>query len=432
MEKIIIDGGRPLKGEIRASGAKNAALPILIASLLAPGEHRFTNLPLLVDVSSTLSLLGRIGCPSLVGTATRVDTSRIAFCEAPYDVVRKMRASVLVLGPLLARHGEALVSMPGGCAIGVRPIDQHLKGLEALGATFTLQDGYIHGKADGLVGAEIHLDMPTVTGTENILMAATLAQGVTNIYNAAKEPEIVDLANYLRSLGANITGDGTPVITVTGVSRLSPASRPYRIMPDRIETGTYLVAAAATGGDITIVDTDPQIVKNEIELLRKVGCEITTTETTIRCKRDEPLRAFDIETAPFPGFPTDMQAQFMTLACLTNGQSNIVEAIFENRFMHASELIRMGAQIDAKGNHATIDGTGSLKGAQVMASDLRASAALVIAGLCASGLTQVLRIYHLDRGYENLVGKLRSVGARIARVSDAEQNVQVMEQAIQA
>ena len=215
---------------------KNAALPILIASLLAPGEHRFTNLPLLVDVSSTLSLLGRIGCPSLVGNATRVDTSRIAFCEAPYDVVRKMRASVLVLGPLLARHGEALVSMPGGCAIGVRPIDQHLKGLEALGATFTLQDGYIHGRADGLVGADIHLDMPTVTGTENILMAATLAQGETNIFNAAKEPEIVDLANYLRSLGAKITGDGTPVITVTGVSRLTPASRPYRIMPDRIET----------------------------------------------------------------------------------------------------------------------------------------------------------------------------------------------------
>jgi UDP-N-acetylglucosamine 1-carboxyvinyltransferase len=320
--------------------------------------------------------------------------------------------------------------MPGGCAIGVRPIDQHLKGLEALGATFTLQDGYIHGKADGLKGAEIQLDVPTVTGTENILMAATLAEGTTVLHNAAKEPEIVDLATYLRSLGALIDGDGTSTITIKGVSRLTPASRPYSIMPDRIETGTYLVAAAATGGDITIVDTNPQIVKSEIEMLRSVGCEITTTETTIRCRREQPLLPFDLETAPFPGFPTDMQAQFMTLACLANGKSNIVETIFENRFMHASELVRMGAKIEARGNHAEIEGTRALKGAQVMASDLRASAALVIAGLCATGLTQVLRIYHLDRGYENLVGKLRSVGARIARVSDAEQNLSAMQQAI--
>ena len=300
MEKIIIEGGHPLRGQIRASGAKNAALPILIASLLAPGEHRFTNLPLLVDVSSTLSLLGRIGCPSLVGTTTRIDTSRIAFCEAPYDVVRKMRASVLVLGPLIARHGEALVSMPGGCAIGVRPIDQHLKGLEALGATFTLQDGYIHGKADGLKGAEIHLDMPTVTGTENIMMAATLAEGTTTLHNAAKEPEIVDLATYLRSLGALITGDGTNTITIQGVPRLTPASRPYSIMPDRIETGTYLVAAAATGGDITIVDTNPQIVKSEIEMLRSVGCEVTTTENTIRCRRDQPQPTLPAPEAAVP------------------------------------------------------------------------------------------------------------------------------------
>ena len=342
-----------------------------------------------------------------------------------------MRASVLVLGPLLARHGEALVSMPGGCAIGVRPIDQHLKGLEALGAEFTLTDGYIHGKANGLKGADIQLDMPTVTGTENILMAATLAEGVTTIRNAAKEPEIIDLANYLRSLGAKIEGDGTSEITITGVSRLTPASRPSA-MPDRIETGTYLVAAAATGGDLTIVDTDPSLVEHVIRLLRNAGCEVDTTPTTIRCRRTEPLLPFDIETQPYPGFPTDMQAQFMTLACLANGQSNIVESIFENRFMHASELTRMGAQIDAKGREAVIQGTGTLKGAQVMASDLRASAALVIAGLCATGLTQVLRIYHLDRGYENLVGKLRSVGARIARVSDAEQNVTAMQQAIQA
>jgi UDP-N-acetylglucosamine 1-carboxyvinyltransferase len=432
MEKIIIEGGVPLQGEIVVSGAKNAALPILIASLLAPGEHRFTNLPLLVDVSSTLSLLGRIGCPSLVGRATRVDTSRIAFCEAPYDVVRKMRASVLVLGPLLARHGEALVSMPGGCAIGVRPIDQHLKGLEALGATFELKDGYIHGRANGLVGADIKLDMPTVTGTENILMAAVLAEGTTTIANAAREPEIVDLANYLRTLGAKITGDGTEVITIEGVSRLWPASRPYRIMPDRIETGTYLAAAAATGGDITIVDTNPRNVEFELEMFRRLGCNITTTETTIRCQRDEPLVATDITTTPYPGFPTDMQAQFMALACLADGVSNISENIFENRFMHASELIRMGANIETTGNSARVEGKGSLQGAQVMASDLRASAALVIAGLAATGLTQVLRIYHLDRGYENLVGKLRSVGARIARVSDAERNEKKMHMALEA
>lgn len=419
MEKIVVAGGTPLHGTIAASGAKNAALPILIATLLAPGEHRLTNLPALVDVSSTLSLLGRIGCPSLFAAeSTRVDTTRIAFSEAPYDVVRKMRASVLVLGPLLARHGECRVSLPGGCAIGVRPIDQHLKGLEALGARFELSGGYVHGKADGLRGAEIQLDVPTVTGTENILMAATLAEGTTVIHNAAREPEIVDLADFLRSLGADIEGDGTATITVRGVPRLTPASRPYRILPDRIEIGTYLCAAAVAGGDVTVTGTRPSDLTAVLGKLREAGCQVDTEDDRIRVRRDGPLKSVHVETRPHPGFPTDMQAQLMTVACLASGTSVFRENIFENRYMHAAELMRMGADIDVQGRLATVTGVPHLTGAAVMASDLRASAALVLAGLAAEGLTQVLRIYHLDRGYDDLVGKLRSVGARIARVSD--------------
>jgi UDP-N-acetylglucosamine 1-carboxyvinyltransferase len=426
MEKIIIEGGQRLEGTIRCSGAKNAALPILIATLLAPGEHRLTNVPALADVSHTLSLLGRIGCPSLYAdpgenegrSHLRVDTTRIAFCEAPYDVVRRMRASVLVLGPLLGRCGEAKVSLPGGCAIGTRPIDQHLRGLEALGCQFRLEGGYIHGIVGDLRGADIVLDMPTVTGTENILMAAVLARGRTTIANAAREPEIVDLANFLISLGARISGAGTSTITVDGVARLSPASRPYRILPDRIEAGTYLCAAAATGGDITVTDTDPSLLTDVLTRLASMGCQIDTTPTTIRCRAEGPLRPIDIETEPYPGFPTDMQAQLTTLACIAAGDSNVTETIFENRFMHVAELRRMGADIQEDGNTIHISGQ-SLNGASVMASDLRASAALVIAGLAAEGLTEVLRIYHLDRGYEDLVGKLSGVGAIIGRISDA-------------
>ena len=442
MEKIVIDGGIPLQGTLRASGAKNAALPILIATLLAPGEHRLANVPDLVDVSSTLSLLGRIGCPSLAGlTATpgasspmppgsvRVDTTRIAFSEAPYDVVRKMRASVLVLGPLLARHGEAIVSLPGGCAIGVRPIDQHLKGLEALGCSFELQSGYIRGRADALRGAEIHLDVPTVTGTENILMAAVLADGTTVIHNAAREPEVVDLCNFLISMGAKIDGAGTSTLVIDGVPRLWPASRPYRIMPDRIETGTYLCAAAAAGGEVTVTNTDPSLLGSTIDALAAAGCQIDLSKDSIRLRREGDLQPVHVETRPFPGFPTDMQAQLMTVACLARGTSTLVETIFENRFLHAAELGRMGAEIDTRGNTATIHGSPHLEAAQVMASDLRASAALVLAGLAAHGLTEVLRIYHLDRGYEDLVGKLRGVGARIARVSDAERDADVMTRA---
>lgn len=432
MEKIVIEGGIALQGTIKASGAKNAALPILIATLLAGGEHRLTNLPALTDTSSTLSLLGRLGCPSLVSPdVVRIDTSRIAFYEAPYDVVRKMRASVLVLGPLLARCGEAKVSLPGGCAIGTRPIDQHLRGLEALGCTFELKNGYIHGRAPDLRGADFTFDVVTVTGTENVLMAAVLARGTSVLRNVAQEPEIVDLCNFLISLGARIEGVGTDTLTVEGVPRLWAASRPYRILPDRIETGTYLCAAAVTGGDITVTDTDPALLSAVLEVLMKAGCTIETGSDWIRCRRSGPLRAVDITTAPHPEFPTDMQAQLMTVACLAEGASRIEETIFENRFMHAAELRRMGATIEHGNRIAEIDGVQALKGAAVMASDLRASAALVLAGLAAEGLTEVLRIYHLDRGYENLVGKLRGVGASIGRVSDAITDKDVMKRSLQ-
>jgi UDP-N-acetylglucosamine 1-carboxyvinyltransferase len=426
MEKIVIEGGHPLRGAVPSSGAKNAALPILIATLLAPGEHRLARVPELADVSSTLSLLGRMGCPSLASVeasgepdgALRLDTTRVAYNEAPYDLVRKMRASVLVLGPLLARCGEARVSLPGGCAIGVRPIDQHLKGLEALGCRFELANGYVHGHAPELRGARVDLDVPTVTGTENIVMAAVLARGTSRVTNAAREPEVVDLCRFLRTLGARIEGEGTSTIEIEGVDRLTPASRPYRILPDRIETGTYLVAAAATGGDVTVTDTDPTLLQAVLDVLEGMGARIETTSDTIRLTRNGPLRPFEITTEPFPGFPTDMQAQLMALACVVEGTSTIVETIFENRFLHAAELARMGARITTAGNTARVAGTGALQGASVMASDLRASAALVVAALAARGLTEVLRIYHLDRGYDDLAGKLASLGARIARVGD--------------
>jgi UDP-N-acetylglucosamine 1-carboxyvinyltransferase len=417
LEKIIIEGGQRLHGKIAASGAKNAALPILFATLLAPGTHRLSNMPELADVSSTLSLLGRMGCPSLGGSTTKIDTSRVVFNEAPYDVVRKMRASVLVLGPLLAREGEAHVSLPGGCAIGVRPIDEHLRGLEALGCEFDLSGGVIHGKTAGLRGAVIHMSSPSVTGTENILMAAVLAEGISVIHNAAREPEVVDLGNFLISLGANIEGLGSSTLTVHGVARLTPASRPYRILPDRIETGTYLAAAAITGGHVTITNTDPSLLTSVLETFTEMGCEITTTNDSITISSNEIKPVF-VKTEPYPGFPTDMQAQILALCTLADGRSSIEETIFENRFMHVPELARMGAQIETSGRNATVQGAEKLEGASVMASDLRASAALVIAGLAAEGLTQVLRVYHLDRGYEHLVEKFRTLGANIARVDE--------------
>jgi UDP-N-acetylglucosamine 1-carboxyvinyltransferase len=422
MDKLIIEGGKPLHGTVQISGAKNAALPILVATLLAPGKHELHNVPELVDVSFMLSLLGRIGCPSLVGggkgpECVHLDTTRVAFSEAPYDVVRKMRASVLVLGPLLARCGEAQVSMPGGCAIGTRPIDQHLKGLEALGCTFELEGGYIRGKVDQLIGADITLDMPTVTGTENILMAAVLAEGCSVIRNAAAEPEIVDLVRFLRAMGARIRGEGTDTLEIDGVPALRPARRPYRILADRIEAGTYLLAGAITGGDVFAKGAPASEMTAVLDALRATGCEVELLEDGVRVSRSGPLRPVDIETLPHPGFPTDMQAQWMALMTKAEGTSEVDETIFENRFMHAAELIRMGAKIQISGNHATVEG-GPLAGATVMATDLRASASLVLAGLVAKGQTEMLRLYHLDRGYSHLVDKLRTLGADVARVPD--------------
>ncbi len=422
MDKLIIDGGNPLRGSVQISGAKNAALPILVATLLAPGEHELHNVPELVDVSFMLSLLGRIGCPSLVGDGkgpecVRLDTSRVAFSEAPYDVVRKMRASVLVLGPLLARCGRAQVSMPGGCAIGTRPIDQHLKGLEALGCTFELDGGYIRGKVDQLVGAEINLDMPTVTGTENILMAAVLAEGESVIRNAAAEPEIVDLVRFLRSMGARIRGEGTSTLEIDGVPALRPARRPYSILADRIEAGTSLLGAAITGGDVMAKGAPAEEMSAVLEALEATGCEVEVTDEGVRVSRSGPLRPVGIETTPHPGFPTDMQAQWMALMTQAEGTSEVLETIFENRFMHAAELIRMGAKIQIAGNQAMVEG-GDLKGATVMATDLRTSASLVLAGLVAEGRTEMLRLYHLDRGYSHLVDKLKTLGAEVARVPD--------------
>ncbi|MCB9762312.1 MAG: UDP-N-acetylglucosamine 1-carboxyvinyltransferase [Alphaproteobacteria bacterium] len=419
MDKIVIDGGRPLTGQVRIGGAKNAALPILIATLVAPGEHRIGNVPDLVDVSSMLSLLGRIGCPSLVHQGhVRLDTSRVSFCEAPYDLVRKMRASVLALGPLLARCGEAHVSLPGGCAIGVRPIDQHLKGLELLGARFELSGGYVHGYVDQLVGARIPLDVPTVTGTENILMATVVAKGESVIENAAREPEIVDLAGFLRGMGAKIEGEGTSTIRVQGVDNLRPSPNTWNVLPDRIEAGTYLVAGAITGGDLTITHVRPDDLRPVLEALRAAGCTLEVNADTVRVRRKGPLQPIDITTEPHPGFPTDMQAQLMALSCFAEGTSTIRETIFENRFMHVPELTRLGADIAIHGNTATVTGVSGLRGATVMATDLRASASLVLAGLAAQGQTEVLRLYHLDRGYERLVEKLSDVGATVARVPD--------------
>ena len=368
-----------------------------------------------------LSLLGRIGCPSLVGQANgivRVDTSRVAWCEAPYDLVRKMRASVLALGPLLARCGEAHVSLPGGCAIGVRPIDQHLKGLEALGCRFELEGGYVHGRVDKLVGAEIHLDVPTVTGTENILMAAVLAEGTTVLSNAAQEPEIVDLARFLISLGARIDGAGTDRIVVRGATSLAPSTRPYAILPDRIEAGTYLVAGAITGGDVTAEGARSDDLAAVLHVLEQAGCGVERAADSVRVWREGPIHAVAVSTEPFPGFPTDMQAQLMALMALSDGTATIRETIFENRFLHAAELMRLGARIECTGNLAVIHGAPALRGATVMATDLRASASLVLGGLAARGTTEVLRLYHLDRGYEHLDTKLKGLGARVTRAQE--------------
>lgn len=416
MDKLLIEGGKALSGEVAMSGAKNAALPILCASLLTAEPLHFTNVPHLNDISTMLRLLGDMG----VGvTMDGVDGlvlngGGLNNPVASYEMVKTMRASILVLGPLVARGGEARVSLPGGCAIGARPVDQHIKGLQAMGAEVKVEQGYVHAKATRLKGARICTDMVTVTGTENLMMAACLAEGETIIENAAREPEVVDLANCLVSMGARISGAGTDVIRIQGVDKLHGAT--HAIMPDRIETGTYLCAAAVTGGDIRLLKTSAAYLDTVVDKLMDAGCEITVERDAIRLVAPKRLKAVSLRTAPYPAFPTDMQAQFMAINCVADGVATIRETIFENRFMHVNELMRLGANIQIEGNNAIVRGVERLEGAAVMATDLRASASLVIAGLVADGETLIDRIYHLDRGYERIEEKLAKLGASVKRV----------------
>jgi UDP-N-acetylglucosamine 1-carboxyvinyltransferase len=416
MDKLIIEGGVPLKGEVRISGAKNATLPILCASILSAEPLRVSNVPHLHDVTTMLALLAQMGVQISVDErlGVELDASSLTNPVAPYELVKTMRASVLVLGPLLARCGEARVSLPGGCAIGLRPVDQHVKALQAMGASISVEHGYMHARASRLKGAHIVTDLVTVTGTENIMMAATLADGETVIENAAREPEVVDLANCLIAMGAKISGAGSDTIRVTGVPRLHAAA--HQVMPDRIESGTFLVAAAATGGDVRLRDANPEILDAVIEKLRDAGAQVETGGDWIHLHMNGELRTVGVRTAPYPAFPTDMQAQIMTLNCVARGTALITETIFENRFMHVQELRRLGARIDVEGNTAVVTGVDHLDGAAVMATDLRASASLVIAGLVARGETTIDRVYHLDRGYESIEEKLSRLGARIRRV----------------
>ncbi len=417
MDKLIITGGMPLNGEVRISGAKNAALPILAATLLADGPVTISNVPHLRDITTTLELLGRMGVQVTVDERmnVEVDPRTITNFFAPYELVKTMRASVLVLGPLLTRYGQANVSLPGGCAIGARPVNLHIHGLEAMGATIKVENGYIRAIAKKLKGAHLFLDVVTVTGTENLMMAATLADGTTIIENAAREPEVVDLANCLIKMGAKIRGAGTDTITIDGVERLGGTH--YTILPDRIETGTYLVAAAITGGCVKVRDTDPHLLEAVLLKLREAGAEITVGDNWIELDmKGRRPRAVDVRTAPHPAFPTDMQAQFTALNMVAEGTGMITETVFENRFMHVQEMQRMGADIRLEGNTAIIRGVERLTGAPVMATDLRASAGLVLAGLVAEGDTLIDRIYHIDRGYECIEEKLRQMGGRIRRV----------------
>ena len=416
MDSLLIHGGNTLAGEVRISGAKNAALPILTASLLTAGPLELTNVPHLKDISTMLALLGHMGV-----TVTLDDRNRVTLCgatiphkEAPYEMVKTMRAAILVLGPTLARFGEARVSLPGGCAIGSRPVDLHIKGLQAMGAEIHIEHGYIHAKAKRLKGAHIAMDVVTVTGTENLMMAAALAEGTTVLANAAREPEVVDLAHCLNAMGARIEGAGSGVITIQGVRELSGAA--YRVMPDRIETGTFLVAAAMTGGKIRALDAAPDTLVSVMGKLADAGAHVTQGDDWIEVESDGVLNAVDVRTAPHPAFPTDMQAQFMALNCIASGAASVTETIFENRFMHVQELRRLGANIEVSGHTALVRGVPRLDGATVMATDLRASACLVLAGLVAAGETTIERIYHLDRGYERIEEKLTQLGARIQRL----------------
>jgi UDP-N-acetylglucosamine 1-carboxyvinyltransferase len=415
MQKLAIQGGNRLHGEVRISGAKNAALPIMCACLLTADELHLDNLPDLHDVATMRKLLQQMGVKiEPKGDRVALSAAHIDKLEAPYEMVKTMRAAILVLGPLVARFGEARVSLPGGCAIGSRPVDLHIKGLQAMGAEITIEHGYIHARAKRLKGARIFFDLVSVTGTENLMMAAVLADGMTLLENAAREPEVVDLANCLIAMGAKIEGAGSDTISIIGVETLHGAS--HRVMPDRIESGTFLVAAAAVGGDITLTDARADILENVLEKLQEAGAAIKVAGSTINLRMDQRPRAVNVRTSPYPAFPTDMQAQFMAMNTIAEGSAMVVETIFENRFMHVQELRRLGAQIDVEGNTAVIKGCAQLEGATIMATDLRASACLVIAGLAAQGETIVDRIYHLDRGYEHIEAKLSALGAQIRRI----------------
>lgn len=415
MDKILVEGGHSLKGQVRISGSKNAALPILVSSLLTEGSSTYSNVPDLKDIESIKLLLSNMGARAEAhGDTVHVDTGRILSCEAPYDLVRKMRASILVLGPMVARLQKARVSLPGGCAIGARPINLHLKGLAQLGADIKLEHGYVRAEAKKLKGADIYFDTVTVTGTENLMMAAVLAEGTTILRNAAREPEVAALAEVLNQMGADIQGAGTATITIKGVTSLQPVS--VKIIPDRIETGTFMIAAALTRGDVTLLDCEPNHVGACLDKLKRAGAGIKIQNKTIRVQGNVEIFSVDFKTQPYPGFPTDMQAQFMVLMSVANGTSIISETIFENRFIHVSELKRMGADIKISGNTAMVTGVPRLSAAPVMATDLRASASLILAGLVAEGQTEVNRVYHLDRGYEAIEKKFSELGAAIRRV----------------
>ncbi|TLM67347.1 MAG: UDP-N-acetylglucosamine 1-carboxyvinyltransferase [Deltaproteobacteria bacterium] len=417
MDKLIIRGGRKLKGEVAVSGSKNAALPIFFATVLAPGVHEIRNVPALRDINTTIRLLETLGAGVEGRSGTvRVDASGIDQVEATYDLVKTMRASVLVLGPLLARFGRSRVSLPGGCAIGARPIDQHLKGLAALGAEIRLSHGYVEAECKQLRGARIYFDLSTVGGTEHLLMTAALAKGETILENAAREPEITELAEVLNRMGARIEGAGTDTIRILGVEQLAPMD--HTVMPDRIEAGTFMIAAAITGGDVRIRNMRLEHLDALTFKLQDAGVEVCSRDNAVEVRGPERIRPVNIKTRPYPGFPTDMQAQFMTLMCLADGASVISENIFENRFMHVAELLRFGADIVIEGSTATVKGVRQLSGAPVMATDLRASASLVLAGLAADNTSEVSRIYHLDRGYERIEEKLKGLGADIERVHE--------------
>lgn len=417
MDKLLITGGSPLQGEVWASGAKNSALPILASTLLTRERVTIHNLPHLQDITTSLELLGRMGIECILGDKMSVELGgQVNDCHAPYDLVKKMRASILVLGPLVARYGSADVSLPGGCAIGSRPVDLHLRGLEAMGAQISVENGYVRARApEGLKGAHFLMDVVTVTGTENLLMAASLAEGRTVLENAAREPEIVDLAECLIAMGAKISGHGTSTITIDGVKELHGCE--YTVMPDRIETGTFLVAAAATRGRVRVRNTRADTLEAVLAKLEEAGAVIESTDSTITLDmQGRRPKAVNLRTAPYPAFPTDMQAQFVALNAVAEGSARVIETIFENRFMHVQELNRMGARIALEGNTAIVQGVEHLSGAPVMATDLRASASLVIAAMAAQGETLVDRIYHIDRGYECIEEKLQALGARIRRI----------------